>query len=80
MDLVVSSRRITLKGELQLPLSSFVVEPYAHGAIGRRINPSLSYFSLQPVQWVVGSIPHGEPIELFLIAASAVGRWINPSW
>ena len=146
MDLVVSSRRITFRGNcnFQWVRCSFVVEPFIHcaiscrinpswwtrwvishcsqcngssdqslielfliapSAVGRRINPSwwthwvifhcsqcsglsdqslivnpLSYFSLLPVQRVVRSIPHGEPIELFLIAASAVGRRINPSW
>ena len=27
------------------------------------------------VQWVVGSIPHGGPIELFLVPASAPQLW-----
>ena len=44
------------------------------------------------VRWVVGSILHGGPIELFLsvfggfvlmehdVAHGAMGHWIDPSW
>ena len=41
------------------------------------------------VRWVVGSIPHGEHIELAgaicssvvrAFAHGAMGRWIDPSW
>ena len=28
---------------------SYMVRPFAHGTMGRRIDPSLSYFSFQPV-------------------------------
>ena len=60
---------------------SFMVEP-------------LSYFLFQPVvraiahgAWIVGSILHGGPIELFLVSTSGesnrswcVDHWIDPSW
>ena len=64
-----------------------MVRVFTHGAMGRRIDPSLSYFSVQPVlhDWcnegrgmfypVYGMVHIKEP--LWLIGKSSLWKWLK---
>ena len=65
---------------------SSVVRAFAHGAMGRRIDPSWGGGNNEMVRWVVRSILHGEggggarcSSVVRAFAHGAMGRRIDPS-